>query len=92
MDQGDLRGSRGARRPAREGRDRRPGARHLTELLHYAYGKPRETIELDATCHLPDPRTLTTAELEDQSSSTRSKSPQSGRAVTSFRNGLVTAA
>jgi hypothetical protein len=37
----------------------------VTELLHYAYGRPREVVELDAPCHLPDPRTLTTAELED---------------------------
>jgi hypothetical protein len=36
-----------------------------TELLHYAYGKPREVVELDATFHLPDPRSMTTAELED---------------------------
>ena len=35
-------------------------------LWHFAYGKPKETVDVTTTMNLPDPRTLSTAELEDQ--------------------------
>jgi hypothetical protein len=35
------------------------------QLSAYDFGKPRETLEIDTTMHLPDPRTLSAAELED---------------------------
>jgi hypothetical protein len=38
----------------------------VTELLHYAYGRPKDVVELSAELHLRDPRSMTTNELEDQ--------------------------
>jgi hypothetical protein len=34
-------------------------------LWHFAYGKPKETVDVTTTMDLPDPRTLSTSELED---------------------------